>query len=122
MRKQIKIILTIVLIVVVFLGVYYGYQRYNLYKRVQTSDKMMKDKGAKSNNTDKAIVDNMLKNDSDLEYAYISHNDETIMLNLKFNSRIQDKDKYTKLSKYMDKVRAKYKGKNINVTVIPSSK
>lgn len=120
MKKQTRIIAAIVLALVVIIGGYYGYQKYNLNKRVQTSDKMMKDKGIKQNNTDKSIVDEILKNDTDLEYAYISHNGETIMLNLKFKKGIQDKDKYTKVSKYMEKVRAQYKGKNVNATMIPN--
>ncbi|AWI03118.1 hypothetical protein, partial [Clostridium drakei] len=120
MKKQTKIIAAIVLALVVIIGGYYGYQKYSLNKRVQTSDKMMKDKGIKQNNTDKAIADEILKNDNDLEYAYISHNGETIMLNLKVKKGIQDKEKYTKVSKYMDKVRTQYKGNNVNATVIPN--
>ncbi|AWI03097.1 hypothetical protein, partial [Clostridium drakei] len=120
MKKQTKVIAAIVLAVVIIIGGYYGYQKYSLNKRVQTSDKMMKDKGIKQNNTDKAIIDEMLNNDNDLEYAYISHNGETIMLNLKFKKGIQDKDKYAKVSKYMEKVRTQYKGKNINATMIPN--
>ncbi|MEY8764952.1 MULTISPECIES: hypothetical protein [Clostridium] len=79
----------------------------------------MKDKGIKQNNPDNFIVQGMMKNDNDLEYAYISHNgDETVMLNLKFKKGIQNKDKYVKLSRYMKKVRAEYKGKNVNATMI----
>lgn len=119
MRKQTKIIAAVVLAIAVAVGGYYFYQKYNFNKRLQTSDKMMKDKGIKQNNTDKAIVDEILKNDSDLEYAYISHNDKTVMLNLKFKKGIKDKDKYAKVSKYMDRLKAKYKGKNINAAIIP---
>lgn len=120
MKKQTKTIAAVVLVMVVIIGGYYGYQKHNLNKRIQTSNKMMKDKAIKQNNADKAIVDKILKNDADLEYAYISHNDETIMLNLKFKKEIQDKDKYSKVSKYMEKIRAQYKGKNVNATVTPN--
>lgn len=120
MRKQTKIIAVLVLVIVVAIGGYYGYQKHNLNKRIHTSNRLMQDKGIKQNNTDKVIVDEILKNDTDLEYAYISHNDETIMLNLKFKKGMQDKDKYSKVSKYMEKIRAQYKGKNINATMIPN--
>ncbi|UZQ49415.1 hypothetical protein [Clostridium kluyveri] len=120
MEKQAKIIAAVVLVMIVTVGGYYCYQKYSFNKRIHTSNKMMQDKDIKQNNTDKAIVDEILKNDTDLEYAYISHNDETIMLNLKFKKGIQDKDKYSKVSKYMEKIRAQYKGKNINATMIPN--
>ncbi|APM40342.1 hypothetical protein [Clostridium kluyveri] len=120
MKKKTKIIAAVVLVMIVAIGGYYCYEKYSLNKRIQTSNKIMQDKGVQQNNIDKAILDEIFKNDSDLEYAYISHNDETIMLNLKLKKGIQDKDKYSKISKYMDKLRAQYKGKNINATVIPN--
>ncbi|WP_446898487.1 hypothetical protein ACSVC9_00740 [Clostridium sp. LBM24168] len=121
MKKRTKIIAAAILAIVVAIAGYYFYQKYSLDKRVQTSDKMMKDKGIEQNNTDNSIVKDILKNDSDLEYAYISHNGETVMLNLKFKKSIQDKDKYARVSKYMDKLRGKYKGRNINAAMIPDN-
>lgn len=126
MKKQTKIIAAILLAVVVLvlsmviIERYHSYQKHNFDKRVETSDKIMKDKGVKQNTKDKAIVDEILKDDNDLEYAYISHNDKTIMLNLKFKKEIKDKDKYAKVSKYMNKVRSQYKAENINATMIPN--
>jgi len=73
----------------------------------------------KTNDTDKALVYEILK-DSDLEYAYITHNGDTVMLTVKFTKGILDKDKYLKVSKYMDIVSAQYKDKNVNVTMIPN--
>jgi len=73
----------------------------------------------KINDTDKNLVYEILK-DSDLEYAYITHNGDTVMLTVKFRKGIQDKDKYLKVSKYMDKVSAQYKDRNVNVTMIPN--
>lgn len=121
MKKQTKIIAAVILAVVVIVGGYYGYQKYSLNKKIQTSYNMMENKGTKMSSVDKTLVDEMLKNDSSLDYAYISHNSQTVMLNLKFKKGIQDKDKYSKVSKYMDKVRAKYKGKNINTTIVPNN-
>ena len=72
-----------------------------------------------TNDTDKALVYEILK-DSDLEYAYITHNGDTVMLTVKFTKGILDKDKYLKVSKYMDIVSAQYKDKNVNVTMIPN--
>ncbi|WP_275451945.1 hypothetical protein [Clostridium sp. K25] len=43
------------------------------------------------------------------------------MFNLKFKKGISDKDKYSKVSKYMDMVREKYKGKNVNTTIVPNN-
>ncbi|MFL0194322.1 hypothetical protein ACJDU8_01845 [Clostridium sp. WILCCON 0269] len=120
MKKQAKIIAAVVLVIIVAIGGYYGYQKYGFNKRVQASDKIMEDKGIKPNNIDKAITDEILKIDPDLEYAYISHNGNTVMLTLKFKKGIQDKNKYSNVSKYMDKARAYYKGKNINAMIIPN--
>lgn len=120
MKKQTKICVLIVLAVVLCIGGYFGYQKYSFNKRVQASDDIMKEKEVKQNDTDKTIVDDILKNDNDLEYAYISQNGDTVMLNLKFKKGIQDKDKYAKVSTYMDKVRAQYKDKNINASIIPN--
>ena len=122
MKKKTGIIATIVVaivaIVVIAIGGYYGYSKYSLSKNIQTSNKIMKDKGVKQNDKDKAIVDDILKNDSSLEYAYVTHNDEAVILNIKFKNGIQDKEKFSKLGKYMDKVKSQYKGKNVNVTTI----
>jgi len=123
LSKQTKIIFVIVLILIliVAIGGYYGYQRYNLNARVQESDKMMKANGIKQPSADKVIVDDILKNNSTLQYAYISHSGKTVMLTLKFNKGIQDKVKSANVSKYMDTVRAQYKGTNVNATVIPTN-
>lgn len=118
-KKQTKIGIVIVLVVVLCVGGYYCYQKYSFNKRVQASESIVKEKEIKQNDTDKTIVDDILKNDSDLDYAYISQNGDTVMLNLKFKKGIQDKDKYAKVSTYMDKVRAQYKDKNVNATMIP---
>lgn len=120
MKKQYKMLIAIVLVIIVAGGGYYCYQKYSLSKRMQASYGIMKDKGIQQNNTDNSIVKDILKNDSDLEYAYISHNGETVMLNLKFRKEIQDKHKYLKVSEYMEKIRAQYKGKNVNANMIPN--
>lgn len=117
MRKQRKIAIATMLSIVVCVGGYLGYEKYSFNKRVQTSESMIKEKQIKNNDTDKAMVNDIL-NDKDLEYAYISPNGDTVMLTLKFKNGIQDKDKISKVSTYMDKVRAEYKGKNVNATTI----
>lgn len=121
MKKQSKIILAVVIAGIVCGGGYCSYQKYNLNKRIEISNKLIKDKGIKPSNVDKGIVDEILKSDNKLEHAYISHNGDTIMLNLKFKKGISDKDKYSKVSKYMDMVREKYKGKNVNTTIVPNN-
>ncbi|MCD3217532.1 hypothetical protein G8S55_09770 [Clostridium botulinum C] len=121
MKKQSKIILSVIIAGIVCVGGYYGYQKHNLNKRIQVSNKLIEDKGIKPSNVDKGIVDEILKSDNKLEHAYISHNGDTIMLNLKFKKGISDKDKYSKVSKYMDMVRGKYKGKNVNTTIVPNN-
>lgn len=120
MRKQSKIILGLVITGIVVGGGYYGYQKHNLNKRIEISNKLIKDKGIKPSNIDKGIVDEILKSDNKLEHGYINHNGDTIMLNLKFKKGISDKDKYSRVSKYMDMVRKKYKGKNVNTTIVPN--
>ncbi|NFO98837.1 hypothetical protein FDC62_11675 [Clostridium botulinum] len=120
MKKQSKIILAVVIAGIVGVGGYYGYQKHNLNKRIEASNKLVKDKGIKPSDVDKDIVDKILKSDNKLEHAYISHNGDTIMLNLKFKKGISDKDKYSRVSKYMDMLREKYKGKNVNTTIVPN--
>lgn len=120
MKKQSKIIAGIVVVILVCGAGYYGYQKYNFNKRVQASESIMKEKNVKQTDTDKTISDDILKNDNDLEYAYISQNGDTVMLTLKFKKGIKDEDKYAKVSTYMEKVRAHYKDKNVNATTIPN--
>lgn len=119
MKKQTKIIIIIIVIVavIVAIGGYYSYQKNNFNKRSQASDKIMKDKGVKLNNTDKSIVNKILE-DNDLDYAYITHDDNTVMLALKFKKDMQDKDKYSKMNKYVDQLKTYYKGKTINAMAI----
>ncbi|WP_333888196.1 hypothetical protein [Clostridium sp.] len=118
MKKQTKvIIIVIVVIILVSIGGYYSYQKNNFNKRSQASDKIMKNKGVKLNNTDKSIVNKILK-DNDLEYAYITHDDKTVTLALKFNKDMQDKEKYSKMNKYVDQLKTYYKGKTINAMAI----
>lgn len=118
MKKQTKvIIIVIVAIILVAIGGYYSYQKNNFNKRSQASDKIMKDKGVKLNNTDKSIVNKILK-DNDLDYAYITHDDNTVTLALKFKKDMQDKEKYSKMNKYVDQLKTYYKGKTINTMAV----
>lgn len=118
MKKQTKvIIIVIVAIILVTIGGYYSYQKNNFNKRSQASDKIMKDKGIKLNNTDKSIVNKILKDD-DLDYAYITHDDNTVTLALKFKKDMQDKEKYSKMNKYVDQLKTYYKDKTINAMAI----
>ncbi|GCD09747.1 hypothetical protein [Clostridium tagluense] len=124
MGKRIKIIIAVVITaVVISIGGYYAYPKYDLNKRMQASDKIMKEKKLKTNNTDKAIVSEILKSNTKIEYAYISHNDEDVILNLMFHKGIDDNDKVLKTSEYMSIVRKQYKGKgkNISATIIPNN-
>ncbi|NEZ47182.1 hypothetical protein FDF74_08160 [Clostridium niameyense] len=121
MKKQSKTVLVVIISILVGVGAYCGYQKHNLNKRVEISNEIIKDKGIKNNNIYKGIVNEILKSDNKLEHAYISHNGDTIMINLKFKKGISDKDKYSKVTNYMDMVRGKYKGKNINTTIVPNS-
>lgn len=121
MKKQAKLISAIVLAIIVSIGGYYAYQKYSLNKRVRASYKMRKDNGVKLNNTDKVIIDEILKNGTDLEYSYISHNGNTVMLTLKFKKSIKAEDRYSTVNKYMDKVRVHYKDKDINATIISNN-
>ncbi|BAH07795.1 hypothetical protein [Clostridium kluyveri] len=116
MKKQTKVII-IVAIIVVAIGGYYSYQKNNFNKRSQASDKIMKDKGVKPNNTDKSIVNKILKDD-DLDYAYITHDDNNVTLALKFKKDMQDKEKYSKMNKYVDQLKTYYKGKTINAMAV----
>lgn len=118
MKKQTKIIIiVIVAIILVAIAEYYSYQKNNFNKRSQASDKIMKDKGVKLNNTDKSIVNKILK-DNDLDYAYITHDDNTVTLALKFKKDMQDKDEYSKMNKYVEQLKTYYKGKPINAMAI----
>lgn len=120
MKNQIKRIIAVaILIIVLAIGGHYAYEQYNTNPRIEASNKIIEAKGIKLNDTDKGIVDEILKNDTDLEYAYITHSGNTVMLTVKFNKGIQDKAKYSKINKYMAEVRAQYKGKNINVKTMP---
>lgn len=117
MKKQIEVIIVIVVIILVAIGGYYSYQKNNFNKRSQASDKIMKDKGINLNNADKSIVNKILK-DNDLDYAYITHDDSTVTLALKFKKDMQDKEKYSKINKYADQLKTYYKGKTINAMAI----
>lgn len=120
MKKKGKMILISILVVVGLIIVsYYVQEKSNLDKKVQLSDTIMKDKGITLNDNDKRIVTEILKDD-ELEYAYISHNNDTVMLSLMFKKGIQEKDMYSKVSKYTERVRQQYKEKNINGTIIPN--
>ncbi|MFL0194308.1 hypothetical protein ACJDU8_01770 [Clostridium sp. WILCCON 0269] len=113
MKKQTKIIAAVIIVIIVAVGGYYGYQKYN-----QHNTQILKYKGVKLNDTDKTIVDEVLKS-NDLEYAYITHNGSTVMLTVKFKKGIQSKDRYLKINKYMAQLKAYYKDKNINVKTMP---
>lgn len=115
MKRQSKIIFVIIAVLVVVIAGYYAYQKHDLNKRLQASDKILKAKGVKLNSTDKSITDKVLKDDNTLEYAYIKHNGNDVMLNLKFKDSIQEKDKYSKINKYLNEAKTYYKGKNVNV-------
>lgn len=117
MKKQTKIIIVIIAVIVLAIGGYYSYQKNNFNKRLQASNKIMKDKGVKLNNTDKPIVNKILKG-NDLEYAYITHDDNTVTLALKFKKDMQDKEKYSKMNEYVDQLKTYYKGKTINAMAI----
>jgi archaellum component FlaF (FlaF/FlaG flagellin family) len=119
-KKQAKIVAAIILLLVVVVGGYWGHQEYNQYKKVQASYTMTQKHGGTVNNTDKTIVNEVLKN-NDLEYAYITHSGNTVMLTIKFKTGIQDKIKSAQAIKYMAQLKSYYGDKNINVKTMPSS-
>ncbi|MBW9173595.1 hypothetical protein K2F43_20625 [Clostridium estertheticum] len=120
MKKQTKILIGIVTIVIIAIGGYLTYPKYDLNKRVQASAKMGKEKGITAISTDKDIVEKLLKNDTTLEYAYISYGVSNITLHLKFKAGIKEQDKSMKMSEYMEKVREQHKGKAIDGSIIPN--
>lgn len=120
MKKQTKIVVAVILAIVVAIGGYYGYKKHNNNTKVQTSAKIMNYNGVKLNSKDKAIVDEILNNDTNLEYAYITHTGNTVMLTIEFKKGVQDKEKASAVDKYMKQLKAQYEDKNINVKTMPS--
>ncbi len=88
-------------------------------EKIEKSNEIMKQEQIEPTEKDEKIIKEVAEN-KDVEYSYVTHHEETVMLKIKFRSGLKDEERQKITGEYMDKLKAEYPDKNINVGIVPN--
>lgn len=88
-------------------------------QKIEKSNEIMKQEQIEPTEKDQEIIKEVAEN-KDVEYSYVTHHEETVMLKIKFRKGLKDEERHKITAEYMDKVQTEYPDKNINVGIVPN--
>ncbi len=88
-------------------------------EKIEKSNEIMQQEQIEPTEKDQKIIKEVAEN-KDVEYSYVTHHEETVMLKIKFKEGLKDEERHKITGEYMDKLKTEYPDKNINVGIIPN--